>query len=204
MKLVRMFGLAVIAATASMAFIGASSAMAEFPTVLCGEHPPGLETCKTPITGHVEGLSTHALLSASGITIKCTHSKILGEALGLAAAGVRMIGHVSELTFTGCSGGTVTVIDKTGLLLLLKTALNLGDVEAHGFEVLVESFGLHCVYGGVAKLHAEGSTATALAKITASGAILKEQGAHLVFCPETSKWTATYTVQLPHKIFIAS
>jgi hypothetical protein len=196
MRLIKMFGLAVIAAIASMAFIGASSAMANGSTVLCNNTSL---PCDNIYTGHVEGLSTHAELKA-GATILCTHSKVLGEALGLANP---LVIHVSELTFTGCNG-TVNVIDKTGLILALKTAPNLATGTAHGFEVLAERFGVHCVYGGVATgAHGLGSVGSGLASIVANEVEL-EKLAGGFFCSGTSKWTATYSILLPDPIYISS
>jgi hypothetical protein len=197
-RLIKMFGLASIAVIVAMAFVGASSAMAT-NTVLCKANEL---VCAAPnvYTGHVEALSTHALLKASGIEILCKHSLILGEALGLANP---LIIHVSELTFKECDG-TVNVLDKTGLIKVLKTAPNLASGTAEGFEVLAERFGVHCVYGGVAEgAHGLGSaSATSEASIVAKEIELKKLAGGF-FCAGTSRWTATYTVKLPLPIYIA-
>jgi hypothetical protein len=210
-RLIKMLGLAATAAIAVMAFVGLSSASANFATTLCSVHPEALNKCPEANSlehKHIEAESKHALLKA-GFTILCKKSLILGQSLLLTAAGTRFIGHVETLTFEECSGGKVTVVDKTGLLLLLKTALNLGDVTAHGFEVLAEQLGEHCVYGGVAAgLHALGHETLAdktlhHAKVTANEVSLEELEGGF-FCPNTAKWTATYTITLPLPVFIAS
>jgi hypothetical protein len=197
MKFMKMFGLAVAAAITGMALMGASSAVAG-DTVLCKVHTTAACAAgdQYPSGTHVEGVSSHAVLLA-GFTILCKNSVILGEALGLAKP---LIGHVTKLTFEQCSGGTVTVIDQTGLLELLRTALNLGTITGNGFEVLVESFGIHCVYSGTARaLHAEGGNPAVIN--TGAGVSLHELERGF-FCPNTATWHASYHVALPKPAYI--
>jgi hypothetical protein len=199
-RLIKMFGLAAIAAVVAMAFIGASSASATY-TALCKEHvalgcPDG-----QVYTGHVEATSNHAELLASGLNILCKKSHVLGEALGLAsdtADNKSLIIHVSLLGFGECTD-TVEVLDQVGTLLVLKTALNLGTGTASGFVVLVEKFGLHCLYGGIATgAHALGGNP---ATIVATKIELEKKSLDF-FCPSEASWDATYTVTLPKPIYI--
>jgi hypothetical protein len=204
-RLIKMFGLAALAAVAAMAFVGASSAMANEETALCDEHTSLTCGAGHVVTGHIEAKATHALLKTSFGNVLCTGSHLLANALGLAKP---QVSHVELFSFTGCkeltfnTGCTVTTV-KLGLLLLLKTALNLGTLESHDNEVLVSctSIGLHCIYGGLPVVHAEGTTATTmLPKITATEAVLTSTGGG--FCPASSKWTATYSITLPDLLYI--
>jgi hypothetical protein len=210
-RLIKMFGLAAIAAIAAMAFMGVSTASAT-STVLCSEHPfdseaGSLKPCPTDKKlehVHVEGKAGLTLLKGEGgisVHIICHSSTILGTALLL---GSPLVGHVSVLSFNECLDCTVTVNDQVGLLKLLKTALNLGTVEAEGFAVSVDC-GIECEYGGTvtAGLHAEGSTSSSdLGEISANAAELKKKGGF--FCPTTSLWTSNYQIQLPDPVYIAT
>jgi hypothetical protein len=194
-----MLGLALVAAIASMAFVGASSALAKESTALCNtETLP----CGSVFSGHLEALSSKAVLKASGITITCTKSKVLGEALGLAKP---QITHVSELTFESCDG-TVKVIDKTGLITALKIKLNEAEIEAEGFEVLVEKLGMHCGFGGMANgaRWIGGTPGGTPARIFANEVELKKLPGISFFCSGTIKLTATYTFELPKPLYISS
>jgi hypothetical protein len=198
-KLVKMFGLAVVAAIAAMAFVGASSASAT-STVLCKEN---VLVCPTEqiYTGHVEGLSKHAVLKGP-IEVLCEHSLVLGEAGKLASP---LVIAISKLTFTQCGNCTVTVEDEVGEIKALKTASNLAEGEASGFKVKAACGTTHCTYGGVAKgAHGLGSaTNTSDATIVANEVTLQFlEGSFLCF-EIPGKWTATYNVLLPLPIYIA-
>jgi hypothetical protein len=188
-----MFGLAALAAVAAMAFVGASSAMASGSTALCNNTS---EPCNSVFTGHVEAKNVGTVELLGVANVKCTASKILGEALGL---GAPLIIHVSELTFTSCSC-PVSVIDKTGLIEGLWTAADTAGGTASGFEVLVECIGVHCIFGGVAT----GAVAKggAPATITAKEVELKRLAGGF-FCGSKAFWDATYQVVLPNPIHIA-
>jgi hypothetical protein len=147
------FALVAIAAVAAMALLGASSAMANFPTTLCNEESASLEC---PPEKQIE-LETFAAgvttLATSLATILCLHSvakaEVELEATGgalLTEAGtplpVLLEPKTSEnpqggLTFEECgtaSGGeahnscTVTV-EQLPLLQILKTAVDLGTLK---------------------------------------------------------------------------
>jgi hypothetical protein len=207
-RLIKLFGLAALAALASMAFMSVSSAMAE-TTVLCDEHVElGCPTGHAIENTHVDSTNTdNPLLKTSFGNVKCTGSHLLAQALTLASP---LVLHVELFSFTGCKEqtfGTNCTVSSTalGLLLLLKTALNLGELQAHGTEVLVEctSIGLHCIYGGLPTVHAEGDSAThTLGLVTANEAVLTSTGGG--FCPSSSKWTAHYSIGLPDPGYITN
>jgi hypothetical protein len=209
MRLIKLFGLAAIAAVAAMALMGASSAMAT-STVLCKVNelkcPAGSE-----ITGHIEATATNPVLLNSVTNVTCKKSTILGNALGLANP---LVGHLELVDFTedclteGKTACTVTATE-LGLLLLLKTGPNHGNLIVHNTQVNVKcGFIINCTYSLplTTELLVLGSktplnTTTSLALIHATEEVLNNSGGG--FCPETSKWDALYSVQLPHEVFIA-
>jgi len=208
MRLIKMLGIAAIAALASMAFLGASSASAT-STVLCKVDTDLVCAGGNIYTGHVEGKATNPQLTSSFGNVHCESSTILGNVLGL---GNPLVGHNELISFTNCleltfnTKCTVTT-EELGLQLLLKTADNLGTLNVDNIKVRLNcaSLGLNCVYTKPATaLHAVGSTlplgASSLGKITATAVTLENTGGG--FCPASSKWTATYTISLPHEIFI--
>jgi hypothetical protein len=199
-----MLGLAAVAAVAAMAFVGASSAVAG-STALCATHE---DPCTTPYTGHIEGLAENPELLSTLANVKCEHSVILGNALGLVENGPQVT-HLELLDFTGdCltelkEKCTVTAV-KLGLLLLLRTALNKGELEAHDTEVNVHcGLVINCTYGGLpVTKEVEGSVSGGLGTITAKEVVLTKTGGLL--CPKTSKWDAKYTIVLPDPVYITT
>ena len=154
-----MFGLATLAAVAGMALLGASSATAG-PTALCLQHE---EPCaaENVFKGHLEARATVARFLTDIANFSCKQSRLLGFALGL---GNPQVTHLESLTFTeDCltEGGDPCVVETTelGLLLLLRTELNLGNLQAHNTKILASCPGaaIHCVFGGLPVLHALGS-----------------------------------------------
>ena len=205
-----MLGLAATAALAAMAFVGASSASANSNTALCTVHT-SLDCGANVYTGHVEATAKTTALQTSVATVLCETSTILGNALGLATAPTSLTGHLELVNFNDCEthvgvGCTVTTTE-LGLLLLLKIALNKGLVESYGTWVKVQCLGvLHCEYGGTFHVGtALGSTlplgASSLGLVHANAEVQRRK-ALFESCPLESKWTALYTVQLPHDLFI--
>jgi hypothetical protein len=203
MRLIKMFGIAAIAAIAMMAAVGVSIATAT-STVFCKVNqlvcPPGEE-----YTGHTEGLATNPVFLTSVGNVECEHSVILGNTLGLANP---LTVHIELIDFTGkchlgitnCSTATKTV----GTILLLKVGTNEGITESHGNSWLINCPGiLHCVYGGLFKFEALGYSDAneGLGTIhTNAVALPKISG---LLCPEITRWDALYKIILPHKFYIA-
>lgn len=213
-RLIKMFGLAALAAVAAMAFMGASSASAT-STVLCKENVLNCPAAQQ-YTGHIEGLAVNPKLTTSLGTVECEHSVILGDALGLSGlhetggthVWLPQVTHIKEkkdISFTGnCHvGATPCDIEtqKTGLLLLLKTGVNVGTLESHDNEVLVNcGIVIHCVYGGLISTNALGSTATTLGEVHANTTVQALSG---LLCPAQATWNALYKIVLPHVLYIA-
>jgi hypothetical protein len=203
-----MFGLAVAAAVASMALLGASSAMAEGNTALCTVHQdPCLDANLVSGVHMVAGITT---LQTSVAKVLCLSSLAQGTVETDATTGKRLSAsgkplgvNVTALTWSNCGTNaahnncTVNTL-KGGLIDLLRTALNLGTATILGSEVLVEcniGFTLHCVYGGeVAGFGVEGAGHNG--GLAGNGMFnanaLEVQRLKGLFCPEESKWTALY------------
>lgn len=185
-RLIKMFGLAALAAVVAMAFVGASSAMAEEDTVICLEDS---ESLKCPEEQEVEHVHFSTLegtpgLLLSSVNVLCKEVLFLGLPLEL---GKPLVVH-GHFTYTGChtfsgSGCTVTEVSTDALLLILKLALEEAEVAGHG-EVLVECAGLHCVYKG------EGLAGEAQGSLGSGATVIEEQEVKKVsglLCPKTSK-----------------
>jgi hypothetical protein len=153
-----MFGLAAIAAVAAMAFVGASSAMAE-STLLCTTDTPALAPsaaeCTQPAEVHYTsvneaGASAKATLLNSISNVEC-NVLILGTVQqGLKTNGPVPITVTKEnLQYTNCSPCTVTT-EEGGTILVLKlksAGLELADVTGDGFKVKVVCLGfIKCIY----------------------------------------------------------
>jgi hypothetical protein len=199
-----MLGLAAIAAVAAMALMGVSSAMAN-STQLCENDtktdPPAAGECKEPMTVHFISVNSedkpgHAKLLAETfigpVTVEC-ESLISGEVLlGLVKEGPVVI-H-GEIKYSNCLNNAVVKVIKQGLISVLHLMNELADVTATGFEVLVETNGLHCVYNptalvghGLGPLNTEGDGD---AHVTYTKAEVNHGSGFL--CPSTSKLDALF------------
>jgi hypothetical protein len=207
MRMLKSLALAAVAALAVMAFVGATSAMAE-NTQLCT-----VETSPCPsgnVVTHVHATDPLALLHAEGFGILID---LLCEALFLGtvlALGAPQITH-GEFTFSGPMGaggpcvnmksnGTTENCQSVkevgtlgGLLSGLKEGTELGSAIGSEFEILTECAGFHCIY------KAEGLKGHALGPLLAGGGstgnvsiankeVKKVSG---FLCPENSHLTTT-------------
>jgi len=203
MRLTKMFGLAAVAAVAAMGFVGASSAMAEKPTAICKVHtslvcPNGQEVASFTFK------SETIIFKTSIATILCLTSRGKAELEGQALENPLRL-KLTEWMFLECgTSGThdnciVTVL-KFPLILVLKTALNLGTVtvnKALPAELTIKCGSLiNCTYSEPAEgksiavegaLHTEGA---GHGMLTANELEIEKTGG--VFCPKTSKLTALY------------
>jgi len=205
-RLTKMFGLAALAAVAAMAFVGVTSASAT-NTVLCKNNANLVcETANKIEHATVTWLATNSTFLSSLANVLCTHSIISGKVLLLANP---LVGHIELIDFTTCEedtfGTECTVnTNNAGLLKLLKTGPNAGSLHTEGAEFLVDcpEIGLHCVYGfPITAIGVAGSVGTALAIMTVSNAqVVKKRG---FFCPNETRWDATYSVTTPDPVYIA-
>jgi hypothetical protein len=204
MKLIKTLGLMVVAAVAAMAIAGAGTAMATGSTALCKEHKDPCPAGALYGVGQViEGLATSPVLLANffGFTgsISCEHSVVAGK-IETSALANPLQGKIDKITFTGdclsTFGGSCTVTTvKTGLLDLLRTALNLGTATSLGNEIKVVCGGfpsVECTFGGTPQLHVEGSP---VKHLTAKEAVLTAVSGSA--CPSSPRWDALYKIIQP-------
>jgi hypothetical protein len=182
-----MFGLAALAAVAAMAFMGASSAMAE-DTALCeGSDPSGSTCAGATEASHVHfTASVPALLLSSAINVECLSVLFLGDTLAL---GKPLVIH-GNFTYSNCHElnnanvpCTATQVSTSALIEILKNGSETGEVKGTA-EVLVECSGfIHCVYNGTGlNGSAEGSLGSGHTTITKQ-TVNKVSG---FLCPKTA------------------
>lgn len=207
MRLIKMFGLTAIAAIAAMAFLGATSAMAE-NTALCNidaASEPSEECPEANLVEHVhfetQKLENGVLVPQKGklltgtfgVTVECVAlflgnvvSPFLGSPLEL----------TGNLSYSSCGGGcSVTELSSGGTILVLKEGHELASVRGDGFRVLVNcGLGvLHCVYNGNGLVgHGLGPLLSSHnGHVTFSDAtVTKDTGG--ILCPPTSKLDADF------------
>ena len=197
MRLIKMLGLAVVAAIASMAFLGASSASANQSTTLCKINQlPCASGNQWPKGTKLAGTSVGtALLLSSLVTVHC-NGTASGEITSAALA--NPLSGTLVPSFTGCktSGGTnCTVTTSSGTLLLLKTGPNVGVATVHNVLARVQcGVFIDCSYTskGV-QLQAKSLSGATPARLHANGVELENEGGFL--CPDESFWDALYDVK---------
>lgn len=195
MRSIKMFSLAVVAAGASMAFVGVSSALATGSTAICETHTSA--ACASPVslvTFHQSGTGT---LVAGSITVLCLSGTFGGHVESEASPlGIEVL----TLEFSQCGtnkahNNCIVITTVKGLLDIARSELNLGTATSLGTKVLVECSGLHCVYGGPeaigftleGALHTEGA-----GKGLFIAKNLKLPQVEGLFCPSESHWTAKF------------
>jgi hypothetical protein len=202
MRPVKLFGLAAVAAVAAMALIGAAPAIAG-NTALCSTNNGGLLTCpieKQVTSFHSVALNSVFLTSVGNVT--CKEALAEGSVLGLAAP---QISHLTKFNWTNCTGPfgacTVTTI-KLGLILFLKTEVNLGTVVYDNlvFRIVCAPF-IDCEYTPVGAAHLLGSSLPLLGGGTNGGfngtkVTLSPAGPLDAPCPEAS-WDYFYESLTP-------
>jgi hypothetical protein len=178
-----MFGLAALAALMAMAFVGASSAMAELATLCTGDG-----TGCGAVHVHETSVGKGKLLTGS-LTVECD-VLFLGDALSGYQQGSIISGN---FTYTNCGSCSATEENGPSKIAILKTGHETTTVTGEGL-VHVECSGINCRYIG------EGLAGTGkgpLLSTQANGEVSiseatteKESG---LFCPSTSKLDLTTT-----------
>jgi len=173
-----MFGLAALAALMAMAFVGASSAMAEHTSLCASEQA----LCSSPVT-HVHETSVgHALLLSSFATVQCA-ALFLGDTLNSGLGNpLRIHG---TFTYTCLSGCTATEENGPAEIQVLKEGTELAAVTGEGLVHVV--CGLNCRYNGIElEGHGLGALASTNGKgeVSIAGATVNKESGFL--CPATS------------------
>ena len=197
MKHVKMLGLAIVAALALTAVVGAGTASA---TVICSTNPCGTHYASGTT---ISGSSNHAVLTTNIDTVTCTSSGFSGKTTTTGGANETVKGTISSLTFSGCT-------NKEGEKCNVSSVNTPYNAEVHasgkgngtltvfngGAFVDCGSF-INCTFtAATASLSVTGGT-PATAK--ANGISLSSSG---FLCPSTATWTATYTVTSPKSLFV--
>jgi hypothetical protein len=191
MKPIKMFGLAALAALMAMAFVGSSSAMAEF-TVLCSNDASG--SCSVITHLHETTLSgAKAKLLTSILTVECD-VLFLGDTTTEEGAPLIIEGN---FTYSNCGSCTVEEVGGLSIGKILKLGHETADVIGEG-EVHVNCNGLNCTYSSEELLGT--GRGPLLSSETNGGGSIQEQVVKKVsglFCPSTAKADATTTPLSP-------
>ena len=200
-----MFGLAALAALMAMAFVGATSAMAESTQLCTADESP----CNNPTTLiHEESVGKAKLLTSLGTT-ECN---VLFESTSVGAAGAPQIVK-GNFKYSNCelAGSECKATEENGPveLEILKEGHETASVKGKGLVHLVCGKTIDCSYNGTGlKGTAKGPLLSAQTpdngEVSLSGQeTTKETGGFL--CPKTAKLdittsplTATYISLGPH------
>jgi len=185
MKYVKMLGLAAMAAMALMAF-GAGTASATSSLYSTGVKV----AAGTSLDATLEG-GTALLSTTDGKTLvdTCTSSTVAGK-VEYPGGGADAKGAISSLTWGGCTVTTDTLTN--GALSVSST----GAVTGTSSVVTVNFGGVSCRYGTGAGT----SLGTLTTGTLAINAVINEQEPKSFICPDTTKWTANYSVTSPHDL----
>jgi hypothetical protein len=218
MRLIKMLGLAMVAAVAAMALVGAGSASAT-TTALCSAHPEG-ETCKagTELSGlqNLDGLQIlgAAVLTTSLGSFQCLGGHIKAHIPNASLATGSLLGTINVITvleceskLTGCSGKKANVTTTvTPEFHLLYTELNLGTLSVLKPATTVEI--LNCplvgtikckfaendtITGTVHNLHDEGAGLKILPVVLFKAAPITGPGGGL--CPKSGTLTSAFELK---------
>lgn len=200
MKNLKMLGLAVVAALALIAIVGAGSATA---TVLCKKNV-------TPCEGEAYGEKTafkatvdktlefkFELGGGMSYSYTCTGSTMEGEITNAGAEKQNVIINLETFTLTNCSCPETAVLNVPSLAVEWTEGTMNGDVTTANLNVTFKCMG-HCRYGdgkiGVL-------TGGAMGTIDLSGSLKKLEGG--ITCPASAKWIGSYTVTAPEPVYVA-
>jgi hypothetical protein len=194
MKYIKMLGLAVVAAAAVMAFLGASTASA---TTVCKTTTTPCGSQASEIAGELVGSAT--LENGNEVLDTCTGSKIKGK-VSSQGAGIPASGKISSLTWESCTNPTST-LTLGELAVHHITGTENGTLTASGTEVTVQGiFGVSCTYGAGSGITLGTVKGGSPASITISTKVKKTAGSFV--CPSEPTWTAEYKVTSPSPLYI--
>jgi hypothetical protein len=212
MKPMKMFGLALVAVIAAMAFIGAGSASAVTACKVNKNPCPTGEEYKSGTIVKAKLLGTEeAVLHATGTpNVLCKVSE--SEGVSTATSGTPLSGEIKNLTFKECRTATLVSCEVTTVNLPYKAAIESNPlIEGDGFLTATSSgkgnpgakvvcLGvINCTFtAAAAELRIEGG---APAMLIAEEVPLSHVGAE---CPSAATWSAAYEVTAPNPAWIES
>jgi hypothetical protein len=221
MKLIKMLGLAMVAAVAAMAFVGVSSASA---TELCSTNTSACTGTMYPAGTAISGTSAKAELKTKGglvnPTVTCTKSTTSGKTTNLGKAGEAVTGVIETLTFEGCTNsvdGKTCTANTTNFLEPSKPWNASVTASGGGNGTLTVTKGEKGNPGGTFNCSSlaapECSYSTEKASLTVTGDTpatatakeipLKSVAPSSFGCPPEGFWSATYSLT-PSPLFIVN
>jgi len=200
MRYLKMFGLAAIAAGALMAFIGAGSASA---TVLCSTTadpcPAGQKwPVNTTLDWSLVPGTTAVQTDTEGETLDtCTGSTIKWVITNAGSATETVTGTDEETTFSGCTFPTKTLkLGKFEIHKIAGTSNGTVTVDEITETTTNNIFFGSCIYGAT-KGTSIGDITEGKPPVLHINAVTHKLSGSAIVCPETDKWTATYTLTSP-------
>jgi hypothetical protein len=160
--------------------------------------PPEAYPAETAVKASLEK-GTEAVLKTNLVNVKCPTSTAEGKTT--AESGEPLPGEVTALSFSGCKteGGTTCTVTTQNLpyaASLKATGEGNGTLTVTNPSVkVVCGFVLSCAFG-TEPLEVKGG---APAKVIAKEVVPNSGGGSV--CPETAKWSATYTVTAPEPAY---
>ena len=183
MRLIKMLGLAMVAAIAAMAFIGAGSASA----VLCKANESPCKTANQyPVPSTILVSSPAVLLKGSVNVLCASHATLVHETVD---TGGILLGTFTLLDWTNCTGCKKVTTIKLGKWDDKAIGGGNGDLLPLGVEVLLQEcpFGLDCTaksIDGTTLLTLDGGTVNGTAKGLANTTVALSGG----LCGTTGEW----------------
>jgi len=207
MRLTKMFGLAVVAAIAAMAFIGASSASAgaiscKLGTGAAGPCPAGYESFVAGITGLGLGEDT---FTSGFVTVKCT-GEMTGTITAQGSATTNAKGKIETVKWTNCKNniGCATTAAAAENLNWAVEALMVGTELFLDVENVLGSFTLtSCpIVGNVKCFYTstkvtpkfENHSGAGNSMITATNLALTREAGSSGSCSANGTWSALYDI----------
>ncbi|MGN6255090.1 MAG: hypothetical protein ACTHO8_08945 [Solirubrobacterales bacterium] len=188
--------LAIASLAISLGITPSSSA-----TVLC-------KTASNPCSGGTYGKGTAVEMSLKSGTasvldapygeVKCTESAIKGEVSNPGGEGSVVSGSIGSLSFGGCGGDTVTVLEKGSFKVEAPKEGN-GTLKLEGFKFTVIHLGVHCIYSGTVSFTLKGGE---MASTSGSPSVPRTGGNSGAFCGESAPWTVEFTVKAPEPLYV--
>jgi len=217
MRYMKMLGLAVVAALALTALVGAGSASA---VTLCKKNVAPCPAGENyPLGTVIEGHTSHFYIETTGglqnPNVTCTTSTFSGKTTSVTASPTSLTGTIDKWTFVHCTEDItkglctvqVTNSPQTAHITTAGASSNgNGRLTITGFEItfLCESLGTssfgvdHCLYKGDVVMNVVGgSPATATSPASVSSRSGGDFG-----CPSTAHIVAKYTITKPNPLFV--
>ena len=197
MKQLKMLGLAVVAAAALTAFVGAGTASAE--TTLCeGAGGSGCLAAGATIKAKLKS-GTEAKLTGS-FPVNCTGSSI-EDKIGTATTPSGSV-EAKNLTWSGCNAETVSTVTG-GTMQIHHDVNNNGTLTIKGFVVHIKKFGFDCYYGGEITGTLTAGT-PAIIDITTNVTRSDVHPSDAFGCPLNAEWHAEYEVTSPKSLAVVT